>query len=54
MDRNLPEHEDEFFQLLRLWFPGIYDIKYIIRATKVMTKASLQDVAEELGVRVYT
>ncbi|KAH7106915.1 CAF1-domain-containing protein [Auriculariales sp. MPI-PUGE-AT-0066] len=51
MDQNLPEQEDDFFQLLRLWFPGIYDIKYIIRATKVMTKASLQDVAEELGVQ---
>lgn len=24
---NLPEHEGEFFELLRLYFPNIYDVK---------------------------
>jgi CCR4-NOT transcription complex subunit 7/8 len=45
----LPTTEAEFFQLLRIWFPSIYDIKYLMRSCKNL-KGGLQDVAEELGV----
>ncbi|CAO1634170.1 unnamed protein product [Parajaminaea phylloscopi] len=45
----LPPTEAEFFDLLRLWFPTIYDIKYLMRSCKTL-KGGLQDVAEELGV----
>lgn len=45
----LPPTEAEFFQLLRLWFPSIYDIKFLMRSCKTL-KGGLQDVAEELGV----
>ncbi|PWN21127.1 ribonuclease CAF1 [Microstroma glucosiphilum] len=45
----LPSTEAEFFQLLRIWFPSIYDIKYLMRSCKNL-KGGLQDVAEELGV----
>lgn len=45
----LPPTEAEFFQLLRVWFPSIYDIKYLMRSCKTL-KGGLQDVAEELGV----
>ena len=51
-NHSLPEQEDDFFELLRLWFPAIYDIKYIMRACKVL-KGGLQDVADDLGVRIY-
>lgn len=45
----LPPTESDFFSLLRVWFPTIYDIKYLMRSCKTL-KGGLQDVAEELGV----
>lgn len=32
-----------------MWFPTIYDIKFMMRACKVL-KGGLQDVADDLGV----
>jgi hypothetical protein len=46
---SLPTTEETFFDLLRIWFPTVYDIKFIMRACKVL-KGGLQDVADELGV----
>jgi CCR4-NOT transcription complex subunit 7/8 len=47
----LPSSEDIFFDLLHTWFPTVYDIKYMMRASKVL-KGGLQDVADDLGVRM--
>ncbi|KAF9071201.1 CAF1-domain-containing protein [Rhodocollybia butyracea] len=47
---SLPTNEDSFFDLLRTWFPTIYDIKFMLRAAKVM-KGGLQDIADDLGVQ---
>ena len=46
---SLPTTEDKFFTLLRIWFPTVYDLKFLMRATKVL-KGGLQEVADELGV----
>ena len=46
----LPNDEKEFFDLLHIWFPSIYDVKFIMRACKPL-KGGLQDVADDLGVR---
>ena len=46
---NLPASEEEFFELLSLWFPNVYDIKVMMRACKGL-KGGLQDVADDLGV----
>ncbi|PWN41243.1 CAF1-domain-containing protein [Ceraceosorus guamensis] len=45
----LPSQESDFFTLLRLWFPCVYDIKYLMRSCKTL-KGGLQDVADDLGV----
>jgi hypothetical protein len=47
---SLPTTEDTFFELLRTWFPTVYDIKFMMRASNVL-KGGLQDVADDLGVR---
>lgn len=47
---GLPVGEDEFFDLLRIWFPCVYDIKYIMRSCKSL-RGGLNDVAKDLGVR---
>jgi len=47
---SLPLTEDEFFPLLKIWFPNIFDIKYIIRQCKPSMKGGLQELAQEMGV----
>lgn len=49
---SLPTTEETFFELLRTWFPTVYDIKFMMRASKVL-KGGLQDVADDLGVRYH-
>lgn len=44
----LPANEGDFFDLLRLYFPYIFDIKYMIKDTAGL-HGGLQKVAEDLG-----
>lgn len=46
----LPLSEEEFFTSLRIWFPQLYDIKYIMRQIKPSLKGGLVEVANDLGV----
>ncbi|KAF7274169.1 hypothetical protein GWI33_013142 [Rhynchophorus ferrugineus] len=46
-DNNLPQDENEFFELLKLYFPTIYDVKYLMKSCKTL-KGGLQEVAEQL------
>lgn len=45
----LPTMEDDFFDLFSLWFPNVYDVKYMMRSCKL--RGGLQDVAKVLDVR---
>jgi len=47
---SLPTTEDLFFTLLRTWFPTVYDVKFLMRSTKVL-RGTLQELADDLGVR---
>lgn len=49
-DQNLPADESEFFELLRIYFPTIYDVKYLMKSCKNL-KGGLQEVAEQLELR---
>ena len=46
----LPESEREFFDVLGLFFPCIYDIKYIVRNEDSL-RGGLSKVADSLGVQ---
>jgi len=46
---NLPDEEVEFFDLLRIYFPNIYDVKYLMKSCKNL-KGGLQEVAEQLEI----
>ncbi|KAJ7069662.1 ribonuclease H-like domain-containing protein [Mycena amicta] len=46
---SLPTTEDDFFDLLSIWFPTVYDLKYMMRATQNL-KGGLQNLADDLGV----
>lgn len=47
---SLPTTEESFFDVLRVWFPTVYDVKFMMRACKQL-KGGLQEVADDLGVR---
>ena len=49
-NQTLPEEEQEFFELLKLYFPNIYDVKYLMKSCKNL-KGGLQEVAEQLEVQ---
>ncbi|XP_075214384.1 CCR4-NOT transcription complex subunit Pop2 isoform X3 [Lycorma delicatula] len=49
-DQNLPQAENEFFELLRIYFPTIYDVKYLMKSCKNL-KGGLQEVAEQLDLQ---
>jgi len=44
---SLPSEESEFFELLRLYFPRVYDVKYLMKSCKSL-KGGLQEVSELL------
>ena len=48
-NQNLPTEESEFFELLRLYFPNVYDVKYLMKSCKSL-KGGLQEVADMLEV----
>lgn len=66
-DQNLPADESEFFELLRIYFPTIYDVKYLMKSCKNLKgevkfvyewvfkycfpPGGLQEVAEQLDIR---
>ncbi|CAH1764106.1 191_t:CDS:2, partial [Entrophospora sp. SA101] len=45
----LPPEENDFFDLLKTYFPCIYDIKYLMKSHKNL-KGGLQDIADDLQV----
>lgn len=47
--QNLPEEESDFYELLSIYFPAIYDVKYIMQFCP-MLKGGLQQVARALQV----
>ena len=49
-DLNLPSEESEFFELLRIYFPVIYDVKYLMKSCKDL-KGGLQEVADQLELQ---
>jgi len=46
---TLPTDESEFFELLQIYFPVIYDVKYLMKSCKNL-KGGLQEVADVLQI----
>ena len=44
----LPAREEEFFELLRLYFPCVYDIKFMVNGMDGL-HGGLQSIAEDVG-----
>lgn len=51
-DSKMPTEESEFFEALRIYFPNIYDVKYLMKSCKNL-KGGLQEVAEQLEVGLF-
>jgi len=48
--KPLPADESEFFEVVRTYFPCIYDIKFLMKSCKNL-KGGLNDLAEDLKVQ---
>eukprot|EP01133_Synstelium_polycarpum_P010321 gene10321-12033_t len=46
----LPQEEPDFFELVRTYFPCIYDIKYLMKSCKNL-KGGLSELAEDLDIK---
>jgi hypothetical protein len=46
----LPDIENDFFELLKIFFPTIYDVKYLMKSCKNL-KGGLEEVAKQLEVK---
>lgn len=52
-NQTLPKSEPEFFELLKLYFPNLYDLKYLMKSTKHL-KGGLQEVSRiTIGDSIY-
>lgn len=49
-NNELAQDEAEFFEILRMYFPNIYDVKYLMKSCKNL-KGGLQEVAEQLEIQ---
>ena len=45
----LPQEEQSFFELLKIYFPTVYDIKYMTRILDGYFSGGLQKLADDLG-----
>ena len=50
---KLADEEKEFFELMSLYFPQVYDVKYLMKSCKNL-KGGLQEVADALEVSRYS
>ena len=48
----MPLLEQEFFDLLKIYCPNIYDVKYLMKSCKTL-KGGLQEVADQLEVKTW-
>ena len=51
-NKVMPVDEQEFFELLNIYFPNIYDVKYLMKSCRTL-KGGLQEVADQLEVKKY-
>jgi len=47
----LPDTENDFFELVKIFFPTIYDVKYLMKSCKKL-KGGLEEVAKQLEVKI--
>lgn len=49
-DEKLPQEESDFFDMFSIYFPCVYDIKYLMKSCKNL-KGGLQEVADQLELK---
>lgn len=51
-NRDLPNTEAEFLELLKIFFPNVFDIKYLMKSCRNL-KGGLEEVARQLEIERY-
>lgn len=50
MGEELPSNIDEFYKAMKIYFPNIYDLKYIIKDIPGLKDVGLAKLSYEIGV----
>lgn len=50
---GLPESVEQFYALMRIYYPNIYDLKYFIKDHPNLKDVGLTKLAAEIGVRPF-
>lgn len=51
-NKDLPNTEQEFLELLRIFFPNVFDIKYLMKSCRNL-KGGLEEVARQLEIERF-
>lgn len=43
----LPENEERFFEIMKIYFPNVYDLKFLMKSVDL--HGGLQDIANQMG-----
>jgi len=49
----LPDTETQFYNLLNIYFPSFYDVKYMVRDMETLRLGGLSKIATELNIKRY-
>jgi CCR4-NOT transcription complex subunit 7/8 len=49
--QNLPDDESSFYNLLSIYFPAFYDVKYMVREVDTLKGGGLNKIAYDLNVK---
>ena len=52
LGEELPQTIDDFYKTMKLYFPNIYDLKYIIKDIPGLKDVGLAKLSYEIGVRM--
>jgi len=49
----LPDNETQFYSLLNIYFPSLYDVKYMVRDMETLRLGGLNKIATELNIKRF-
>ena len=51
--QNLPKDDNGFYNLLKIYFPQFYDVKYMVKDIDSLKAGGLSKLASDLNVRIF-
>lgn len=52
INTKLPAEKTEFIKYINMYFPSVWDVKYILRSLSISNKSTLLEIAEDIQLRL--